>query len=170
MLWDEGENPALRGILFAGLLTAKVSASADCITVFVSCCLDIKAVKAVARYEQIAGANINFDRSEGLWLGAWRGSVSLPGPFHRSNGHVRILWVLFRLSLQQERNRSEVQAKVDVKVGTWLGRHLSLKAREEAWVVYVFLIFYLLSVLLPKAGAATIPLRITLRGLKADGP
>ena len=38
--------------------------------------LDIKAVKkAVARYEEIAGAKINFDTSEGLRLGAWRGGV-----------------------------------------------------------------------------------------------
>ena len=60
-------------IPFVGPLTAKVSAYADVIAVFVSHRLDIKAVKkAVARYEQIAGAKISFDKSEGLWLGAWR--------------------------------------------------------------------------------------------------
>ena len=32
--------------------------------------------KAVADYERIAGAKVNFDKSKGLWLGA------LPGPFH----------------------------------------------------------------------------------------
>ena len=37
--------------------------------------------KAVARYEEVAGAKINFDKSEGPWLGAWRGGVPLPGPF-----------------------------------------------------------------------------------------
>ncbi len=43
--------------------------------------LDILAVKkAVERYEKVAGAKINFDKSEGLRLGAWRGGVSLPGP------------------------------------------------------------------------------------------
>ena len=35
-LRDEGTNPALRGILFAGPLSARVSAFADDITVFVS--------------------------------------------------------------------------------------------------------------------------------------
>ena len=67
-LRDETAYPALHSILFAGRLSPKVSAYAHDITVFVSRCLDIKAVKrAVARYEQIAGANINFD------IGAWRG-------------------------------------------------------------------------------------------------
>ena len=35
--------------------------------------MDINAVKkAVARYEQIGGAKINFDKCEGLQLGSWR--------------------------------------------------------------------------------------------------
>ena len=50
------------------------------ISLSVSCCLDIKAAKKmVARYEQIAEAKINFDKSKGLWLGAWRGGNFLPG-------------------------------------------------------------------------------------------
>ena len=76
-LRDEGTNPALCGVLFAGPLTARVLAFADDITVFVSRRLDIKAVnKAVGEYERIAGANANFDKSEGLRLGAWRGKQS----------------------------------------------------------------------------------------------
>ena len=85
-LRDEGTNPALRGIPFAGPLTARVSAFADDITVFVSHRLDIKVVKkAVGEYERIAGAKFNFDKSEGLRLGAWRGSDTLPGPFRWSD-------------------------------------------------------------------------------------
>ena len=44
-LKDEGANPALHSVLFASPLTARVSAFADDITVFVSHRLDIKAVK-----------------------------------------------------------------------------------------------------------------------------
>ena len=29
---------------------------------------------AVERYEKVAGAKVNFDKSEGLRLGAWRGA------------------------------------------------------------------------------------------------
>ena len=62
-------RPCAASILLAPL-TARVSAFADDITVFVSRRLDIKAVK---KYERIAGAKVNFDKSEGLRLGAWRG-------------------------------------------------------------------------------------------------
>ena len=100
-LRDRTTNPALRGVPFAGPLTARVSAFTDDITVFVSRRLDIKAVKkAVSEYERIAGAKVNFDKSEGLRLGAWRGSNTLPGPFHWSDGPVRILGVWFGPNLQ----------------------------------------------------------------------
>ena len=153
MLRDRTTNPALLGVLFAGPLTARVSAFADDITVFVSCRLDIKAVKkAVSEYERIAGAKVNFDESEGLRLGAWRGSSTLPGPFRWSDGPVRLLGVWFRPDLQLERNWSEIQAKVNAQVGIWLSRRLSLKGRAKACAVYVFpLILYRLAVLpLPK--------------------
>ena len=78
--------------------------------------LDIKAVKTVARFEQVAGAKINFDKSKGLRLDAWKGGVHLPGPFRWSKGPVRILGVWFGTSLQLERNWSKIQATV----GTWL--------------------------------------------------
>ena len=37
--------------------------------------------KAVGEYERIAGAKASFDKSEGLRLGAWKSSDTLPGPF-----------------------------------------------------------------------------------------
>ena len=74
-LSDEGVNLTLRRVPFADPLTAKDSAYADDITVFESRRFDIK---VVAKYEQIAEAKINFDKSKGLQLGAWRGSVPLP--------------------------------------------------------------------------------------------
>ena len=152
-LRDRTTNPALRGVPFAGPLTARVYAFTDDITVFVSCRLDIKAVKkAVSEYERIAGAKVNFDKSEGLRLGAWRGSNTLPGPFRWSDGPVRILGVWFGPNLLLERNWSEIQAKVNAQVGIWLSRRLSLKGSAEACAVYVFpLILYRLAVLpLPK--------------------
>ena len=51
-LRDEGANPGLRSVPFAGPLTTRVSTFADDITVFISRRLDIKAVKkAVGEYE-----------------------------------------------------------------------------------------------------------------------
>ena len=116
-LRDEGTSQALRGVPFAGPLTARVSAFADDITVIVSRRLDIKAVKkAGVEYERITGAKVNFNKSEGLQLSAWRGSNTLPEPFRLSDGPVRILGVWFGPDLQLERNWSEVQAKVNAQV------------------------------------------------------
>ena len=153
-LRDEGKSPALRGIPFVGRLAARVSAFADDVTVFVSRLRDIEAVKEeVVEYERIAEAKVNFDKSEGLRLGAWRGSNTLPGPFRWSDGPIRILGVWFGPDLQLERNWSEVHAQVNAQVGIWLSRRLSLKGRAEACAAYVFpLILYRLAVLpLPKA-------------------
>ena len=89
--------------LFAGPLTARVSAFADDIIVFVSRRLDIKAVKkAVIEYERIAEPKSIL--TKGSWLDAWRGSDTLQEPSH-------ILGVRFGPVLQLERNWSEVQAK-----------------------------------------------------------
>ena len=109
--------------------------------------------EAVVEYKRIAGAKVIFDESEGLRLGAWRGSNTLPGPFRWSDGPIRILGVWFGPDLQLERNWSEVQTKVNAQVGIWLSRRLSLKGRAEACATYVFpLILYRLAVLpLPKA-------------------
>ena len=152
---DEGTNPALHGIPFAGPLTARVSAFADDITVFEYRRLNIKAVKAVGEYERIAGIKVNFDKSKGLQIDAWRGSDTLPGPFCWSDGPIRILGVWFGPDLQLERNWSEVQAKVNAQVGIWLSRKLSLKSRAVACAVYVFpLILYRTVLPLPKSAGA----------------
>ena len=153
-LRDGRTSPALRGVPFAGPLKARVSAFADDITVFVSRHLNREAVKeAVVEYEWIVGAKVNFDKSEGLRLGAWRGSNAFPGPFRWSGGPIRILGAWFGPDLQLEQNCSEVQAKVNAQVGIWLSRRSSLKGRAEACAVYVFpLILYRLAVhSLPKA-------------------
>ena len=160
-LKDEGTSPALRGIPFVVHLAARVSAFADDVTVFVSHRQDIEAVKeAVVECQRIAEAKFNFDKSEGLHLGAWRGSNSLPGPFCWSGGPIRIIGVWFWPDLQLERNWSVVHAKVNAQVEIWLSRRLSLKGRVEA---YVFpLILYRLAVLpLPKARRLALQLSLS---------
>ena len=106
-LRDEKANPALRGVPFDGRVMVKVSVYADDITVFVSCRLDILAAKMAAeRYE---GVKINFEKSEGLRLGAWRSGVTLPGPSCWRDRPVCILGVGFRPDFQLERNWSDVR-------------------------------------------------------------
>ena len=110
MLRGEKANPALHGVLFVGCVRMKVSAYADDIPVFVSHYLDILAgKKVVEKYEEVAGAKINFDKSEGL---------PLPRPLQWSDGPILGVW--FGPCLQLEQNWSEVWAKVESQVGTWL--------------------------------------------------
>ena len=91
---------------------------------------------------------VNFDKSEGLWLGGWKKGGLLPGPSRWNNGPVRILGVWFGPDLQLERNCSEIRAKVEAQVGAWFRRRLYLKGKTEVCAVYVFpLILYRLSVL-----------------------
>ena len=148
-LRNERARTALRGIKLTGSVRAKISAFADGITVLMSSHLDILPVKiAVERYIKVAGAKINFDKREGLRLGAWKGSFPLPGPFHWSDGPTRIFEVWFGPELQLERNWLEVRVKVEAQVVTWLRRRLSLKGRVEMFAVNTFpLILYRLSVL-----------------------
>ena len=56
--------------------------------------------RGVVEYERIAGAKVNFDKSEGLQLGAWWASNTLPGPFRVKWWTVRILGVWFGPDLQ----------------------------------------------------------------------
>ena len=78
-----GANLVPRGVPFAGCLRVRVSVYADDIIAFVSHQLDIKAVeKAYVRYEEIAGAKINFDSSEDLRLVTWKVNLPQPGFFY----------------------------------------------------------------------------------------
>ena len=100
------ENPVLLGVPYAGCLRAKVSAYADNTTVFVSRRSNVESVKkAVEMYEEVADAKINFDKNEGLQLGAWEGGVPLPGIFRWSDEFICILGVYFGFGLQLEQSR-----------------------------------------------------------------
>ena len=76
-LRDERARPALRGVSLTGSVRVKISAFDDDITVFVDILADKKAVE---RYEKVAGAKVNFEKSQGLRLGAWRGASPYQGP------------------------------------------------------------------------------------------
>ena len=138
-LRDERDSLALHGILLSYSVRAKISVFADDITVFVSRRRDILAMKeAVASYKKVAGAKVNFDKSEGLRLGAWRSSVPLPRPFHWSDSPVHILGVWFGPGLQLEQNWLEVRTEVEAQVVAWLRRRLTLKGRAEVCAGYIF--------------------------------
>ena len=143
----------MHSISFPGTLTTTVSAFADDITVFLSCLKNIAVVKAaVTEYKRIPGAKVNFEKSEGLWLGAWTGTDTLPRP-------ISILGVWSGLGLQLERNWSKVQAKVDTQLGIRLQKEVVLKRQGGG----MHLVHLLLA-----PGAATIPHQFTLSKIKGQ--
>ena len=121
--------------------------------------------KAVAEHERIAGAKVNFDKSEGLRFGAWRSSDTLTEPFLWGDAPVCILGMWFMPDLQLERNWSEVQAKVDAQAGSWIPGRLSLKGRAEVCAVYVFLLILYPLVVLPLPGERRLALQRSLTRL-----
>ena len=102
----------LRGVPFAGPLTARVSAFAD-----ISLCVPQPGYRGC---------------EEGGWRVRVDGGSQDQGLFRWSDGPIRILGVWFGPDLRLERNWSEVQAKVTAQVGIWLSRRLSLKSRRRA--------------------------------------
>lgn len=79
-----------------------------------------KETQALVEYENVTGAVVNRSIFVGLQLGAWSEVLTFPGDFSWSNSLVRILRVSFGLGLQLEKNSQEVQAKVELSVGTWI--------------------------------------------------
>ena len=110
--------------------------------------------KSVIRYEDVPGTMINFDKSEGLRLDAWRSSVLLPTPFRRSDRLIRNLEVWFGPGLQLERNWLKVKAKVEAQVGTWLRRRSNLKVC--AVCLFSLIVNRLSVLLLPKCPAVNL--------------
>ena len=119
---------------------------------------------------RLRGAKINFDKSEGLRLDAWRVESPYQGPSARVYEPFYIPGVRFGPGLPLEPNQSEVRAKVEAQLATWLRRRLFLKGRMEKCAVYIFpLILYYLSVI-PQGGGETTLLRTTLERSKHNGP
>ena len=56
------------------------------------------------------------EKREELWLRAWRCDVLLSGPSYLSDSSIHILAEWFSFDLQLDRNKSEVQAKVEAQV------------------------------------------------------
>ena len=123
-------NPVLRGFMLPGSSeVARYTAYADDVSVLVTSSAKVEEVsKEIGRYEAVAGAKINHEKSVGLLLGSWKG-CALPGLFIWKYGLRKMLDIWFRPDLQLEKNWSEVLEKVIAMTELWLCRRFSLKGR-----------------------------------------
>ena len=89
-------NPVLRSLTFPSYLTgARYTAYSDDVSVLVTSSAEVEEVsKEIGRYEAVAGAKINHEKSVGLRLGTWKG-CAFPGPFIWKDGPCKILSVWF---------------------------------------------------------------------------
>ena len=142
-------NPVLRGFtLPCSSEVAWYTAYTDDVSVLVTSNAEVEEVsKEIRRYEAVAGAKINREKSVGLRLGSWKG-CTLPGPFIWKDGPCKILGVWFGSDLQLEKNWSKVLEKVVAATELWLRRRLSRKGRAEVCCSHIYpLVVYRLSVL-----------------------
>lgn len=82
--------------------------------------------KEICRYEKVAGAKINCDKSACGWVNGRE--FLFPGP---SVGRTGRLSVCFGHDLQLRINWLEVRKKVEEAVYLWTRRNLSLKGRRK---------------------------------------
>ena len=94
-------NPVLRSLTLPGSSeVAKYTAYTDDVSVLVTSSAEVEEVsKEIRRYEAVAGAKINREKSIVLWLGSWKG-CALSGPFIWKYGLCKILGVWFRPDFQ----------------------------------------------------------------------
>ena len=80
-------------------------------------------------YERASGSKLNSDKSEGLWIGASRGSKNRPVNINWQTHKLKILGVWFGYGdLTQDNWLSRVE-KLEKKLKIWRGRALSLKGK-----------------------------------------
>ena len=142
-------NLVLRGLTLPGASeVARYTTYADDVSVLVTSSAELEEVsKEIGRYEAVAGAEVNREKSIGLQLGSWKGRA-LPGPFIWKDGPCKILGVWFGPDLQLKKNWSEVLEKVVAATELQLRRQLSLKGRTEVCCSHIYLlVVYRLSVL-----------------------
>ncbi|KAL2080678.1 hypothetical protein ACEWY4_024484 [Coilia grayii] len=124
-------DPAVRGVHLpgAGGLSAKVTAFADDLTLFLTTEGSFRAVVAIlAAFGQAAGAKVNLAKSAVLCLGGWGARTSVPGPFSVQQS-VRILGLDFTRLESAQHNWNALLGKVTRTLSLWGTRPLSLSGR-----------------------------------------
>ena len=121
-------NPVLCSLMLPGSSeVVRYTAYADNVSMLVMSSAEVEEVsKEIGRYEAVAGAKINHEKSVSLRLGLSKG-CALPCPFIWKDGPCKILGVWFGPDLQLKKNWSEVLEKVVAAMELWLHRRLPQK-------------------------------------------
>lgn len=128
-------NNGLRGVALPDISGERVSCSAyaDDITALCTCNDDfIKLRDLIHVYESASNAKINHSKSEGFWVGSWKGRIDEPlGLKWNSNG-LKILGIYIGNSLDFcKQNWENLENEISTKLLNWLplSKALSFRGR-----------------------------------------
>ena len=87
---------------------------ADDTTIFITEDSDVNVLdNTFDTYSKVFGSQINFLKSQGLWLGKWQYRKDKPGSFTWVNDHLKILGIYFGNDDNTDRNWAPRIAKME---------------------------------------------------------
>ena len=118
----------------------KLSQYADDMTVYIRTMEALHALfKLLRKYEDATNAKLNVSKSEGLWVGQWKGNEEKPLDLKWTSTSVKFtgIYVGNDRSACSLQGFSEVLDKIKNKLAYWKGKYLSLKGRIKVLNIFV---------------------------------
>ena len=125
-----GSN-GVRGIDLPGQnVNFKIVQHADDTNIFITDNKDFVALeKVIYTYSEGSGSKINTEKSQGVWLGAWKTRKDKPGKFIWTNHMIKILGIYFGNEVKPQDNWTEQINKMKSILNRWKERYLTLKGK-----------------------------------------
>ena len=93
----------------------------------------------VRLYERASGGRLNIGKTEGLWLGPWRGRPDKPFGFTWTSVRVKVLGVWIREGASVADNFAAQFASIRAKLRQWRPRPLSELGKVMVAIVLLYL-------------------------------
>ena len=85
--------------------------------------------KVIYTYSEGSGSKINTEKSQGVWLGAWKTRKDKPGKFIWTNHMIKILGIYFGNEVKPQDNWTGKVNKMKSILNRWKERYLTLKGK-----------------------------------------
>ena len=93
-------------------------------------------IKELKLYEDATGAKVNLEKTEGLWLGAWKNRLDTPLNIVWTNKNVKRLGVYFGNDNPAKYTFEDIIPKVKQSMNYWKQFHLSISARARTIEIF----------------------------------
>ena len=124
-------EPKIKGILLPNNVECKLSQYVDDTQIFISDVSSTDTVLSSFRLIQAAtGASLNLEKTEGLWLGSFKGRQDKPGNMKWSSDSIKVLGVHVGNLDQSEGNWSSRIEKFCCALNMWSQRDLSVYGKS----------------------------------------